>query len=617
MHAPSEVEGQPGRQRRSSAPSPGTPSPYQRAVYEHVEATRRHGLVMATAGSGKTTTLVGVARRLPPGAKACFLAFNRSTAAELRARLPPGVEATTIHALGRAALVRSHPAVANGPPSTDKYRRLALALLEARAPEFASEPVADFLAKLSDFARIELIEPTEVTGVAALVARYGLESPVPRSALDGMFALLTPLLAAGGSAAAHGDVDFTDMVYLPATAPHPLDRYDFVCVDEAQDLSRMSLELVMRLVNEGARALFVGDPRQAIYAFAGADRRSLERVAQRTAATVLPLSVSYRCPVRHVMLARRFAPEMEPAPGAALGSVRFGVEANLARGARPGDLVLCRVNAPLLRCAFALVEAGLPARVLGEEVLSSTLELAQTVFAGAERLPSTAVALVERHAREENLRLEHELVTSPTLPERLTASADSHHALALLLRAAQQRRSEWSLRALLRPPVLSFAELEAVARELFEPEHLRDCVLLSTIHEAKGREAERVLLLRPEGLGIAGNGADAHAANDEAAHGSDDSANDRAADSAADEAEANVLFVALTRAKREYVFLEGRRGAVAERLRSHAKAPPSSQLDRRWDGVLRLAVAMARRGDSPAVKPPSAWVAGRGRSSGS
>ena len=313
------------------------------------------------------------------------------------------------------------------------------------------------------------------------------------------------------------------------------------------------------------------------------------------------------------MLARRFAPEMEPAPGAALGSVRFGVEANLARGARPGDLVLCRVNAPLLRSAFALVEAGLPARVLGEEVLSSTLELAQTVFAGAERLPSTAVALVERHAREENLRLEHELVTSPTLPERLTASADSHRALALLLRAAQQRRSEWSLRALLRPPVLSFAELEAVARELFEPEHLRDCVLLSTIHKAKGREAERVLLLRPEGLGIAGNGADAHTANDEAAHGPDDSANDRAAD----EAEANVLFVALTRAKREYVFLEGRRGAVAERLRSHAKTPPSSQLERRWDGVLRLAVAMARRGDSPAVKPPSAWVAGRGRSSGS
>ena len=547
---------------------------------------------MATAGSGKTTTLVGVARRLPPGAKACFLAFNRATAAELRSRLPPGVEATTIHALGRAALARSHPAVASRPPSTGKYRRLALAMLQDRAPEYAAGAAADFLAKLCDLARIELVEPSDEAAVAALAARYGLESPVPRSALPLVLALVAPLLESGKLALEHGEVDFTDMVYLPATYPHSLDRYDFACVDEAQDLSRMSLELVMRLVDEGARALFVGDPRQAIYAFAGADRRSLERIGQRTAATVLPLSVSYRCPVRHVMLARRFAPEMEPAPGAALGSVRFGTEGNLTRGARAGDLVLSRVNAPLVRAALALAEAGVPARVLGEEVLSTVLELAQAVFAGAARLPSAAVSIVERHAREAAARLEQELITSSALPERLTATADAHHALALVLRAAQERRSERRLTGLVRAPVVTFAEFEALARDLLDPAEARAGVLLSTIHKAKGREAERVLLLRPESLGIA------------------------AQEAADDEAEANVLFVALTRAKREYVFLEGHGGAAAERLRRPAKAPPVNMLERRWDGVLKLAMVMARLGDRPARRP-SASAAARRRSSGS
>lgn len=589
MHIAVEVK---VKRPAAGSPAPDSPSPYQRAVFEHVEKTRHHGLVMATAGSGKTTTLVGVARRLPPGTKACFLAFNRSTAAELRARLPPGVEATTIHALGRAALVRSHPAVASGSPAPAKYRRLALALLEARAPEFASGTVADFLARLADFARIELVEPTDPAAVMALATRYGLESPVPHGTLPGVVALLAPLLTDGRRAAASGEVDFTDMVYLPATDPHPLDRYDFACVDEAQDLSRMSLELVMRLVDEGARALFVGDPRQAIYAFAGADRRSLERVGVRTDAAVLPLSVSYRCPVRHVMLARRFAPEMEPAPGAGLGTVRFGLEANLARGARPGDLVLSRVNAPLLRIALALAEAGVPARVLGEEIVDTVLELARTVFGGAERLPAAAVSLVGRHASEEAAHLERQLLTSPALPARLTGSADSHHALALLLRAGQERRAHGRLTSLLRPPSLTFAELEAAAHDLLAREDVRDGVLLSTIHKAKGREAQRVLLLRPEGLGIAGK------------------------DAADEEAEANVLFVALTRAKREYIFLEAHRGAVAARLRRHATTPPPSMLERRWNGVLRLASAMARSRELSARRP-SAWVAARRRSSGS
>ncbi|MBX3141741.1 MAG: AAA family ATPase [Trueperaceae bacterium] len=573
-------------------PAPDSPSPYQRAVFEHVEKTRRNGLVMATAGSGKTTTLVGVARRLPPGTRACFLAFNRSTAAELRARLPPGVEATTIHALGRAALVRSHPAVANRPPAVTKYRRLALVLLEARAPELASGTVADFLATLADFARIELVEPTDAAALMALATRYGLESPVPQATLPDLVGLLAPLLAEGRHAAASGEVDFTDMVYLPATDRHPLERYDFACVDEAQDLSRMSLELVLRLVDEGARALFVGDPRQAIYAFAGADRRSLERVGERTGATVLPLSVSYRCPVRHVMLARRFAPEMEPAPGAGPGTVRFGIEGDLARGARPGDLVLSRVNAPLLRAALALAEAGVPARVLGEEIVDAVLELARTVFGGAERLPAAAVSLVERHASEEAAHLERQLLTSSALPARLTDSADAHHALALLLRAGQERRAERRLTSLLRPPSLTFAELEALAHDLLAREGVRDGVLLSTIHKAKGREAERVLLLRPESLGIAGK------------------------DAADEEAEANVLFVALTRAKREYVFLEARRGAVAERLRRQARTPPTSELERRWNGVLKLAGAMARSGGRSARRP-SALAAARRRSYGS
>ncbi|HZW27253.1 MAG TPA: UvrD-helicase domain-containing protein, partial [Trueperaceae bacterium] len=62
---------------------------YQAAVVTFVKRAGGHGVVEATAGSGKTTTLVMVAKALVEElgvqpAEVAFLAFNRSAAAELQ-----------------------------------------------------------------------------------------------------------------------------------------------------------------------------------------------------------------------------------------------------------------------------------------------------------------------------------------------------------------------------------------------------------------------------------------------------------------------------------------------------------------------------------------------------
>jgi superfamily I DNA/RNA helicase len=41
-------------------------------------------------------------------------------------------------------------------------------------------------------------------------------------------------------------------------------KFDFVCVNEAQDLSPLQLAFVLKLVRKTGRLLFVGDRRQAI-----------------------------------------------------------------------------------------------------------------------------------------------------------------------------------------------------------------------------------------------------------------------------------------------------------------------------------------------------------------
>lgn len=54
-----------------------------------------HCVVRATAGSGKTTTLVEVAGVLPKSARSVCLAFNRNAVNELQRRLPAHVAAST------------------------------------------------------------------------------------------------------------------------------------------------------------------------------------------------------------------------------------------------------------------------------------------------------------------------------------------------------------------------------------------------------------------------------------------------------------------------------------------------------------------------------------------
>lgn len=548
---------------------PHEASAYQRRILEFVANDSGHAVVQATAGSGKTTTLIAVAKQLPASERACFLAFNRATAAELKARLPPHVEATTIHALGRRLLLGRFPHLRAARPEGDKYRALAVDALAAAAFDRSSRHEASaYLARLLGFVRLELTPAADAAAVAAVEQRYGLENPFSGSRRQAVRSLLTELLERGRAVAALGRFDLTDLVYLPVVMGLS-GNYSFVCVDEAQDLSRLTLAFVQRLIETGARALFVGDPHQAIYGFAGADDRSLARIVKRTGATTLPLSVSYRCPARHVLLARRFSPAMEAAPGAAMGGVTIISVSQLPRRARPGDLVMSRVNAPLVGLSLRLLEGDVPARVLGIELLDDLLRLARTLF--PEKLPLNAPELTLRHGRASAARIERRLLSSLSLARALSDDADRHQALAILLSRLRASTAPFDLERL----SLLAHRLFGVASPTHEPEPTAAAVVLSTIHKAKGREAQRTFLLYPEELAAAATELD-----------------DRSA-------EANVLFVAITRAKHELVLVERRPGAIAARIRRHRNGAANSsgsggKVPDQWTQVLALARTMAR-----------------------
>ncbi|HLR47138.1 MAG TPA: UvrD-helicase domain-containing protein, partial [Deinococcales bacterium] len=330
--------------------------------------------------------------------------------------------------------------------------------------------------------------------------------------LDRLFSLLPTVLERGLAEAERGSIDFTDMLYVPVMKQLPVPVFDLVSIDEAQDYSAAALEFTVRLAAAGARLVFVGDPRQSIFGFAGAAPRALERTAERLAAAVLPLSVTYRCPRLHVELARQLAPELEVPATAPGGRVVVLAERELPAWVRAGDLIICRLNAPLVGLCLRLLTRGHRAFVKGVDLQARLQALAGRVFRHGFRQPqqqlrkflaaelarfgedgAPAAGAAADRLRDECACLQHFLTAGAGCPDRA--------ALSALIEAA-------------------FAGDER-------------SVVLSSIHRAKGMEADRVVLLQPELLPAP-----------------------YARSGSALEAEACVQFVALTRARRELVFTE-------------------------------------------------------------
>ncbi len=301
-------------------------------------------------------------------------------------------------------------------------------------------------------------------------------------------------------------VDYDDMIYVPVRLGLPVPLFDAVFVDEALDLNPAQIELVLQSVRSGGRIIAVGDRRQSIYGWRGADTKAIPNLIKRLGATTLPLSISYRCPRRHVRLARRLAPKMKAAPGAVDGIVRTVAEMQLPEIVRQGDLIICRTNAPQIECAFTLLKHGIPAVISGKDMSTNLLSLARRVKAGT---------LHEMH-------------------HRLWAWHDGERQKLLDGRASQTRLALHDDRT---------ASLAAIMTHCQTPEDVfawlgnlycqgKGAVTLSTVHRAKGLEAERVIVLRPDLLPLAV---------------------ERAWEKVQ---ERNVEYVALTRSKRELIFVE-------------------------------------------------------------
>lgn len=170
-------------------------------------------------------------------------------------------------------------------------------------------------------------------------------------------------------------IDYSDMLFVPLHVIATSGEYDNVIVDEAQDMNAAQLALAQQVLKKGGRLIVVGDQHQAIYGFRGADSGSMERLREKFSAKVLKLPVSYRCPQEIIDEARRFVPDIEASPTTPTGSVEYVGYGRMVREAKPGDFILSRLNAPLLRLCLMFIKEGRAAVVEGRDVGKGLLNI--------------------------------------------------------------------------------------------------------------------------------------------------------------------------------------------------------------------------------------------------
>jgi superfamily I DNA/RNA helicase len=271
-------------------------------------------------------------------------------------------------------------------------------------------------------------------------------------------------------------IDYNDMIYLPALQlgkGWSGFRHQWIFVDEAQDLSKAQRIILQNLLAKGGRLVAVGDEKQAIYGFRGADADSMRLLKEHFACKELPLSICYRCPKSHVDLAKELVPQIEAAKTAKEGTVTGMKYDMLPTIAQEGDLVMCRRNAPLVKAALTVIASGKKAKVKGRDIGKGLSKLVQKMNCSyTDELLVKLNAYVDR----EVMRLRQ--ADKESQAESL---CDRRDCIEIIAEGTQTSR-----------------ELTEKVERIFADK--ADGVIFSSVHRAKGLEAERAFVLEYDTL---------------------------------------------------------------------------------------------------------------------
>lgn len=454
------------------------PSKYQQGIFDFIQHGNGNAVINALAGSGKTSTIVNAVKLIPSTCNALFIAFNKEIVKELEKKLEgvKNVQVKTLHSLGFLMIRRNLGT--NIEIDEYKYRtfikknikQLSSADFDKMTTKLIQQ-YTDNVIQLCDLGRYNLAQCEK--DLLQVSARHDI--PI----IDDECNAVLNVLKWGKENTT--SIDFTDMVWLPYELTlNPIGlQYDYIFIDECQDLNAAQRELFLRCFRRGTRFIAVGDKKQAIYSFAGADAKSFAKLQSLPNTTTLPLPISYRCPKKVVNLANQFVDTMECREGAPDGEIVHNVS---IKDIHDGDMVLCRTKMPLIKLYMRYLRMGVKSYVRGQDIglnLLRMVDKTEQIMLNVSLQKDGVFARLYDDLFEERNRLMIKRgmdLEDATLSNQIMNKYDSIKALEILAEGLTSAR-----------------DLHDRIENVFAES--ADGVCLSTIHKAKGLEANNVYIL--------------------------------------------------------------------------------------------------------------------------
>lgn len=354
-------------------------------------APGKHLKIIAVAGSGKTHTLVELARaQAKLGRSGVYLAFNKHAADEAKPRLANTTTRTmTIHALAmramrRAGRISDNVTSFNARQVADE-RFLARFGIRSAAGWSEYRLAATMLRTMTNFCASKQRRVTEDHARAAIIDHVGdpqaLVSAKALARAKRALEAYTTVLAQAAQAFYDEQTEMGTHSHDTYLKAFSLDESlvrgafaddDYIAVDEAQDCNPVQLVV---LAKSGLSVVAVGDPQQAIYGWRGATD-ALDIIPGETCT----LSRSFR-----------FGEDIANRSNAIFDSVPYGAPVTRVHGCRsapvgqrsgPSHAIIARTNLGLLDEAASLAVRGYAFHLDRADDLVDLVNSAQALYDG-------------------------------------------------------------------------------------------------------------------------------------------------------------------------------------------------------------------------------------------
>jgi superfamily I DNA/RNA helicase len=503
------------------------PNKYQVDIIDWVQNGTGNAIVDAKAGSGKTSTLELIAQNYPR--KMLFIAFNKHIADEINNRSElqkyltkknegglGTLKVYTVNSIGDMTIRNDLQARGLYKGGDNKFlkenklfsilEREIRSMCQTRHERVTDDMVWDMMKDLKracdkvrskyvthdrDYAE-KIIEEDNLCRFYDIERDDGLSYPIlpwgqiVEDAVEEGMQLYEE----------KGIYDFIDQLYIPVInkllLPSWMAYYsEFIGCDESQDLSALQLRFLKKLIKMEpqygkklpTRFLFVSDAFQAIYGFAGADCHSVENIRRQFSTIDLPLNICYRCARKIVEVAQQWVPTIEAAPNAKEGEVHVINNSEIADYAQPQDMVIARKNKDLAEVFLSLVLKGKPVYIKDKEMIDGAIKSIRS-------LGCTTVAGLQNKIDE----LHEEYKKTMKNPENQrqcsainNGTMDVYDMIKAILNFYINEKKY--------PTTTVVEKFIEFIEELFVTEPSDNAVIVSSIHQVKGLEANRVFII--------------------------------------------------------------------------------------------------------------------------